>query len=87
MVSCRAVVGVATRNERTYNFVGREMLRGSIAALSHPIFTVAETLQLIRDILAQQLSSSSGPREVRLCPFLSPGPLSSLTLSPAACCS
>ena len=57
-------MAVATRNERVYNFVGREMLRGSIAALSHEIFNVAEVLQVIRDILAQQLSSSPGPREV-----------------------
>ena len=63
---CRAVVAVARRNERVYNFVGREMLRGSMAALAHPIFTAAETLQLIRDILAQQLATSPGPRQVRL---------------------
>lgn len=62
----RAVVGVATTNERVYNFVGREMLQGGIAALAHPIFTTAETLQLIRDILAQQLASSPGPRQVAL---------------------
>ena len=61
----RAVVGVARSNERVYNFVGREMLQGSIAALAHPIFTAAETLQLIRDILAQQLATSPSPRQVR----------------------
>lgn len=60
----RAVVSVATRNETVYNFVGREMLQGGIAALAHPIFTTAETLQLIRDILAQQLATSPGPRQV-----------------------
>ena len=65
-VLCRAVVVVARRNERVYNFVGREMLRGSMAALAHPIFTAAETLQLIRDILAQQLATSPGPRQVGL---------------------
>ena len=73
-VLCRAVVVVARRNERVYNFVGREMLRGSMAALAHPIFTAAETLQLIRDILAQQLATSPGPRQVglpiRLCLFI-----------------
>ena len=63
-VTGRAVVGVATTNERVYNFVGREMLQGGIAALAHPIFTTAETLQLIRDILAQQLATSPGPRQV-----------------------
>ncbi len=57
-------MAVARRNERVYNFVGREMLRGSMAALAHPIFTAAETLQLIRDILAQQLATSPGPRQV-----------------------
>ena len=62
----RAVVCVARSNERVYNFVGREMLQGGIAALAHPIFTAAETLQLIRDILAQQLATSPGPRQVRL---------------------
>ena len=62
----RAIVSVATTNERVYNFVGREMLQGGIAALAHPIFTTAETLQLIRDILAQQLATSAGPRQVHL---------------------
>ena len=61
---CRAVVAVAAHNEKVYSFVGREMLRGSIAALAHPIFTASETLQLIRDILAQQLASSPGPKQV-----------------------
>lgn len=61
----RAVVCVARSNERVYNFVGREMLQGGIAALAHPIFTAAETLQLIRDILAQQLATSPGPRQVQ----------------------
>lgn len=65
----RAVVCVARSNERVYNFVGREMLQGGIAALAHPIFTAAETLQLIRDILAQQLATSPGPRQVH--PLLS----------------
>lgn len=60
---CRSIVTVATQNEKVYNFVGREMLRGSIAALAHPIFTATETLQLIRDILAQQLASSPGPKQ------------------------
>ena len=55
---------MAAQNERVYNFVGREMLRGGIAALAHPIFTASETLQLIRDILAQQLASSPGPKQV-----------------------
>ena len=63
---CRAVVTVAPSNEKVYSFVGREMLRGGIAALAHPIFTATETLQLIRDILAQQLTSSPGPRQVLL---------------------
>ena len=67
---CRAVVAVARRNERVYNFVGREMLRGSMAALAHPIFTAAETLQLIRDILAQQLATSPGPRQVGIYSFV-----------------
>ena len=44
------------------------MLRGSIAALAHPIFTATETLQLIRDILAQQLASSPGPKQVSQVP-------------------
>lgn len=60
------MVAVAQRNEQVYNFVGREMLRGGMAALAHPIFTAAETLQLIRDILAQQLATSPGPRQVSL---------------------
>ena len=64
----RAVVSVARINERVYSFVGREMLQGGIAALAHPIFTAAETLQLIRDILAQQLATSPGPRQVHLPP-------------------
>ena len=58
------MVAVARQNERVYNFVGQEMLRGGLAALAHPIFTAAETLQLIRDILAQQLATSPGPRQV-----------------------
>lgn len=82
---CRAVVAVARRNERVYNFVGREMLRGSMAALAHPIFTAAETLQLIRDILAQQLATSPGPRQELLAlPAITPAILQKFEADVAA---
>ncbi|KAL3150212.1 hypothetical protein ABBQ32_000071 [Trebouxia sp. C0010 RCD-2024] len=82
---CRAVVGVATTNERVYNFVGREMLQGGIAALAHPIFTTAETLQLIRDILAQQLATSPGPRQALLAlPAITPPMLTQFEADVAA---
>lgn len=82
---CRAVVSVATRNETVYNFVGREMLQGGIAALAHPIFTTAETLQLIRDILAQQLATSPGPRQALLAlPAITPSMLAQFEADVAA---
>ncbi|KAK9829960.1 hypothetical protein WJX72_008872 [[Myrmecia] bisecta] len=65
---CRAVVNIASKDQRLHAFVGREMLRGAITALGwqNAAPHQSEVLHLARDILAQQLATSPGPREVLL---------------------
>ena len=65
---CRAVLPLAGQDPRLQTFIGTDMLRGSLAALSTTRSTAGshqgDVLGLIRDILVQQLATQPGPRQV-----------------------
>ena len=67
---CRAVLPLAGQDPRLQTFIGTDMLRGSLAALSTTCSTAGshqgDVLGLIRDILVQQLATQPGPRQVSL---------------------
>ena len=65
---CRAVLPLGGQDPRLQTFIGTDMLRGSLAALSTTRSTAGshqgDVLGLIRDILVQQLATQPGPRQV-----------------------
>lgn len=59
---------MAVGNARLRELVGRDMLRGAIAALGTraAAFAQVELLSLVKDILFQELRTSPAPSQVRL---------------------
>ncbi|KAK9833279.1 hypothetical protein WJX81_002345 [Elliptochloris bilobata] len=77
---CRRTVPMATTNPRLRELVGRDMLRGAIAALGMRDAGAAqsELLSLVREILVQELASSPGPaQELAALPRMTPARLNS----------
>ena len=62
---------MAAGNARLRELVGRDMLRGAIAALGMRAagFAQVELLSLVKDILFQELLTSPAPSQVRLEPL------------------